>query len=563
MSTLSNMWKIIRPNYLQLNAVNSRINWEFNRERHRMSKLTSDLGLPARPKRPLNPYFIFSSEQRDALKIQYPGITVRELTKKLGELWKTYDPVKKERMKQMYKSQIETYTRDIMSYYESLTLEQQEMVKDYRENLRRKKIHKQLKQTYKDLGKPKRPVGPFVMYAHKLAEQKDVKMLYKDWMMSQGEIWKKLSDEDKEPYHIEYLKAKEKFKSDVIEWETKMIDMGNTHLVRKSVLRDLQGPNIEKLSTIKTSKNNKFNESEILKNIIEKVVENPLIENKKKIKKIKQSKAAVELDKVNELVDDIKSINVEDQLTIVNDKLVNDEKLINKTDKVVKDSSTENPGLFKSVKKSKKVANKLIDEEKSINTKDQPTIINDKLVNDEKLINKTDKEVKDSLTKNPDLLKPIKTAKKIVNKTDKVVKDPSTENAGEFKPIDTSKKVADKLIDKEKSNNVKDQPTIINDKLVNDEKLINKTDKVVEEPLTINPDQFKQIDTSKKVVELNKVDDKILNKVDESIEDTKVPKKLDNKTSSNVENPINKTDESIKEPANNSKTISSLWNWWK
>lgn len=64
-------------------------------------------------------------------------------------------------------------------------------------------------------------------------------------MISQSENWLKLSDKDKESYNIEYAEAKKKFQSDVIEWETKMIDMGNTHLVRKSVLRDLQGPNIK------------------------------------------------------------------------------------------------------------------------------------------------------------------------------------------------------------------------------------------------------------------------------------------------------------------------------
>lgn len=116
-----------------------------------MSKLTSDLGLPEKPKRPLNPYFVFSSEQRAALKVQNPGITTRELSKKLGELWKTYDPAKKERMKIMYKSQIDSYTRDIMSYYKSLTLEQQNMVKEYRENLKKQKIHKQLKQVCYEL----------------------------------------------------------------------------------------------------------------------------------------------------------------------------------------------------------------------------------------------------------------------------------------------------------------------------------------------------------------------------------------------------------------------------
>lgn len=37
----------------------------------------------------------------------------------------------------------------------------------------------------------------------------------------------------------------EKYKVELIEWEAKMIKMGNTDVVRKTVLRDLEGENIE------------------------------------------------------------------------------------------------------------------------------------------------------------------------------------------------------------------------------------------------------------------------------------------------------------------------------
>lgn len=43
---------------------------------------------PNRPKRPQSAYFIWLNEHREQIKEEHPGISVTELSKKAGEMWK-------------------------------------------------------------------------------------------------------------------------------------------------------------------------------------------------------------------------------------------------------------------------------------------------------------------------------------------------------------------------------------------------------------------------------------------------------------------------------------------
>ena len=46
---------------------------------------------PNAPKKPLTAYMVWLGENRPALKAKYPGLSITELSKKAGELWKTLD----------------------------------------------------------------------------------------------------------------------------------------------------------------------------------------------------------------------------------------------------------------------------------------------------------------------------------------------------------------------------------------------------------------------------------------------------------------------------------------
>lgn len=95
------------------------------------------LGLPARPKKPLNPYFVYLLNERPSYMKKYPELTLQEIIKKMSENWKTYDQNEKDKFKLIFKKEMDVYTRDVMEYVQSLTNEQQEAIKEHRASLKR------------------------------------------------------------------------------------------------------------------------------------------------------------------------------------------------------------------------------------------------------------------------------------------------------------------------------------------------------------------------------------------------------------------------------------------
>lgn len=72
---------------------------------------------PNAPKKPSTAFILFSSEQRSLIKEQNPEITFAELSKKLGESWKSVDDKTKSKFidlaeadKDRYKKQMESYS---------------------------------------------------------------------------------------------------------------------------------------------------------------------------------------------------------------------------------------------------------------------------------------------------------------------------------------------------------------------------------------------------------------------------------------------------------------------
>jgi hypothetical protein len=72
---------------------------------------------PNAPKKPLTAFILFSADKRAELKEEFPDIKFTEMSKKLGEAWKTIDEEKKkvyikksEDMKDTYKKEMADYS---------------------------------------------------------------------------------------------------------------------------------------------------------------------------------------------------------------------------------------------------------------------------------------------------------------------------------------------------------------------------------------------------------------------------------------------------------------------
>ena len=68
------------------------------------------------PKKGRSSYFIFSSERREAIKEANPGISVTEISKKLGEEWKNVSEADKAKYQEMAQKEKETQDAAIAEY---------------------------------------------------------------------------------------------------------------------------------------------------------------------------------------------------------------------------------------------------------------------------------------------------------------------------------------------------------------------------------------------------------------------------------------------------------------
>ncbi|KAJ8416567.1 hypothetical protein AAFF_G00358550 [Aldrovandia affinis] len=71
---------------------------------------------PNAPKRPPSAFFLFCSEHRATLKGEYPGITIGEIAKKLGEMWAKQSPKDKIPFEQKAGKLKEKYEKDAAAY---------------------------------------------------------------------------------------------------------------------------------------------------------------------------------------------------------------------------------------------------------------------------------------------------------------------------------------------------------------------------------------------------------------------------------------------------------------
>ncbi|PSN54930.1 hypothetical protein C0J52_01675, partial [Blattella germanica] len=139
------------------------------------------LGLPRKPKRPLTPYFRFMAEVRPTILKKNPHL---KATGNILELYHIFQKVLKKK---------------------------------------------------KELGKPKRPISPYLMF---LADNKEKRgdQAFADWQLSMSKEWDKLSEEKKSEYLNKYKKLIEGYRREMQIWEEKMIRLGHIDLVRNEAL---------------------------------------------------------------------------------------------------------------------------------------------------------------------------------------------------------------------------------------------------------------------------------------------------------------------------------------
>ncbi|XP_048652437.1 high mobility group protein B3-like [Marmota marmota marmota] len=158
-------------------------------------------GDPKKPKGKMSAYAYFVQTFRKEHKKKNPKVPVNfaEFSKKCSERWKALSGKEKSKFDEMAKADKVRYDREM---------------KDYGPGKRGKK----------DPDAPKRPPSGFLMFCSEFRPK--IKSTHPGISIGEvaknlGEMWKILSDGEKQPYITKAAKLKEKYKKDVADYKSK------------------------------------------------------------------------------------------------------------------------------------------------------------------------------------------------------------------------------------------------------------------------------------------------------------------------------------------------------
>lgn len=80
--------------------------------------------LPPKPKKPLNPYFLYLQSVRDKLQREYPNMKRTEFIKKASQEWAKIDPTIKQQFQKQHDDEYAMYKQKLENYNNSITEEQ-------------------------------------------------------------------------------------------------------------------------------------------------------------------------------------------------------------------------------------------------------------------------------------------------------------------------------------------------------------------------------------------------------------------------------------------------------
>nr|XP_053632900.1 transcription factor A, mitochondrial-like [Cherax quadricarinatus] len=199
--------------------------------------IAQQLGLPEPPKRPLVPHLRFLKHYLEVNKMNFPGLTHRELFIKTSQLWKSLAPTEKEKWTCEYEKDKIIYDDRYKKYMSTLIPSQVESIRDLKEKQAKDKIRqgkrREKKKEANMLGKPRYPGNGFTLFMISLDRGETPS---KDFMVGVAKLWHDLPQETKNTYHTKAKENLEQYNQELMKWEVKMLKDGRDDLVRRCKL---------------------------------------------------------------------------------------------------------------------------------------------------------------------------------------------------------------------------------------------------------------------------------------------------------------------------------------
>lgn len=150
------------------------------------------------PRKWKSSYIFFCSDKRESVKKSNPDLSATEMTKKLGEMWRSLSDEKKKKYEEMSKKDKVRYESEMESYVppEGVTVE---------------------KKKKKERDGPKRPMSAYLYFCKDEREkikEEHPDMKAKDVTSEMGARWKKLTAAQKAPYEELQKADKERYENE-------------------------------------------------------------------------------------------------------------------------------------------------------------------------------------------------------------------------------------------------------------------------------------------------------------------------------------------------------------
>jgi hypothetical protein len=157
------------------------------KERVKKEKKPKDVNAP---KRASTSFLHFCADKRDEVKVAFPEIKPKDISRRLGEMWKALSEEEKAPYKELYEADKARYTLAMSNYVPS---EEAPVVE--------KKTRKPRKP--KDSSAPKKAKNSYMLYSDAVRAQvkaDNPTLASKEIVKLVADMWKGLSDEEKAPY---------------------------------------------------------------------------------------------------------------------------------------------------------------------------------------------------------------------------------------------------------------------------------------------------------------------------------------------------------------------------
>ena len=191
------------------------------------------------PKRPKTAFFLFRDKEIPSLTASAPNKKPTELAPILAQKWSQLSDAEKQAYQEQYLKDMDEYKGKIAAIVadpklneQLITLKQGESKKRAEKAIRKARKAKSL--LLKDLGRPKKPLSPYLLFfSEKWPVHHTKSGQVTDTTKVISELWKSLSEGEKTEYKAKFNNLQEEYKVELEAWKLKVQDDDNYESIAK------------------------------------------------------------------------------------------------------------------------------------------------------------------------------------------------------------------------------------------------------------------------------------------------------------------------------------------